>query len=94
MYATVRHYESGKGLTDAMAAAPHEVNDAISAIPGFITYLATRNGESMTSITICENKEACEESTRVAREWVKERVKTPISAPVVSEGEVFIHFSK
>ena len=94
MYATVRHYESAKALADAMAAAPHEVNDAISAIPGFISYISTRNGDSVTSITICENKEACEESTRVAREWVKGHVTTPISAPVVSEGEAFIHFSR
>jgi hypothetical protein len=94
MYATVRHYENAKALSDAMAAAPHEVKEALSVIPGFITYIATREGDSVTSITICENKEACDESTRVAREWVKSHVSSPLSPPVINDGEAFINFSK
>lgn len=94
MYAVVRHYENAKALADVMASRTQEVNDVISAIPGFISYLATRDGEAMTSITICESKEACDESSKVAREWVKANVTAAISAPVVNGGDVFISFSK
>lgn len=94
MYAVVRHYENAKALSDAMEKAPQEVKDAISAIQGFVSYHGTRDGDSMTSITVCDSKAACEESSRVAREWVKAHVSSPIGAPTVSEGEVFINFSK
>ncbi|HEX6574740.1 MAG TPA: hypothetical protein VF042_07185 [Gemmatimonadaceae bacterium] len=94
MYAVVRHYENAKALSDAMAAAEQEVRDTISAIPGFISYYVTRDGDMMTSITICETREACEESSRAAKEWVREHVKSPLSPPVVSQGDVFIKFSK
>jgi hypothetical protein len=94
MYAIVRHYENAKALSDAMASAPQEVKDAISAIPGFVSYYGTRDGDSVTSITICDTKAACEESNRVAREWVREHVKSALAAPTVNEGEVFINFSK
>ncbi len=94
MYATVRHYENAKALSDAMDKAPHEVKDALTAISGFISYVATRDGDSMTSITICDTKEACDESSRVAREWVKDHVSTPLSPPVINDGDAFLNFSK
>jgi len=94
MYATIRHYENAKELVDAMSKSPEEVNEAISAIKGFITYIATKDGDSMTSITICENKAACDESNSAAREWVKQNVSSPLTPPVIQGGEIFINFSK
>ena len=94
MHAVVRHYENAKALQDAMSAKTQEVMEVISAIPGFISYLATKDGDSMTSITICENKNACDESSKAAREWVKQNVSSPLTAPVIQGGEVFINFSK
>jgi len=94
MYAVIRHYENAKALQDVMSAKTQEVMEVISAIPGFITILATKDGGGMTSITICESKDACEESNKAAREWVKQNVSSPLTAPVIQGGEVFINFSK
>ena len=94
MYAVIRHYENAKALQDAMSAKTQEVMDVISAIPGFISYLGTKDGDSMTSITICENKAACDESNQAARDWVKKNVSSPLTPPVIQGGDVFVNFSK
>ena len=94
MYAVIRHYENAKALQDAMSAKTQDVMEVISAIPGFISYLGTKDGDSMTSITICENKDACDESSRAAKEWVKNNVSSLPTAPVIQGGEVFVNFSK
>jgi hypothetical protein len=94
MYATVRHYANAKALSDAMSANKADVQHLLSSIPGFISYAATIDGDSVTTITICEDKEACDESTRRAREWVKETVKGQIGSMQENGGETFMNFSK
>ena len=94
MYATVRRYSNAKALSDAMAARSAEVKQIISAVPGFIAYYATRDGDTMTSVTVCSDSKGTDESTRQAAAWVKENVKTAMGAPQISAGEVFISFSK
>lgn len=92
MYITVRRYENAGALADAMIPASGEINDLMSEIAGFVSYYATRNGDTMTSITVCEDKAGCDESTRLAGTWVKENVKSLPDAPDVSGGDVFISF--
>lgn len=95
MYATVRRYAKGGALADAMTSKETEVTQIISSVPGFVAYYATRDGDNMTSITVCNDKAGTDESTRRAAEWVKENVKgSPPSAPDVTAGDVFISFSK
>ena len=94
MYATVRRYKNAGALVEAMNAKTGEVKELISGIPGFVGYYATREGDSMTSISIYNDKAGCDESTRRAGEWVRANVKSMPSAPDVSGGEVFLNFSK
>ena len=94
MYATVRRYQNAGALGDAMAAKSGEVQELITGVPGFVSYASSRDGDTVTSITICNDKAGCDESTRRAREWVKENVKAGISAPEVSGGPVFLNFGK
>ena len=92
MYITVRRYENASALAEAMVPGKGEINDLMSGIPGFVSYYATRDGDTMTSITICSDKAGCDESTRLAGIWVKENVKSLPDAPEVSGGPVFINF--
>ena len=92
MYVTVRRYKNAGALVDAMNSKNSEVKQLISGIPGFVSYFATRDGDSMTSISVYDNKAGCDESTRRAGEWVRENVKSMPSAPDVSSGEVFLNF--
>ncbi len=94
MYATVRRYRNAGALADAMSSKSDEVKALITGIPGFVNYYATREGDTVTSVSIYNDKAGCEESTRRAGEWVRKNVKPGAGAPEVSGGDVFMNFSK
>jgi hypothetical protein len=94
MYATVRRYKNAKALSDAMSARTDEVRKLISAVPGFVNYFAIRDGDAVTSVSVYDDKAGCDESTRLAGEWVRTNVSPLPGSPEVSGGEVFVTFSK
>jgi hypothetical protein len=94
MYATVRRYPGAAALGDTMAAKANDVEQIIRDVPGFLAYFAIRDGDDITSVTVCDSSAGTDESTRRAREWVKENVQGKIGAPSITEGNVFISFSK
>ena len=94
MYATIRRYGGAGALGDAMAANANDVEQIIREVPGFVAYFAIRDGDNITSVTVCDSSAGTDESTKRAAAWVKENVKSKIGAPAISEGNVFISFSK
>jgi hypothetical protein len=94
MYATVRRYQNAGALGDAMTSRSDEVKGLITSVPGFVSYYASRDGDTITSVTVCNDKAGCDESTNRARAWVKENVTSPLQPPEVSGGSVFLNFSK
>jgi hypothetical protein len=94
MYAVIRQFKNARALFDAMSSKKDEVKQVISGVPGFVSYYATRDGDTMTSVSIYNDKAGCDESTRRAREWVAENVKSAVGSPEISGGEVFMNFSK
>lgn len=93
MYVTVRRYTNAKALADAMSSRSGEINELISGVSGFVSYYATRDGDTVTSVSVYDNKAGCDESTRLAGEWVRANVTPLPGAPEISGGEVFINFS-
>jgi hypothetical protein len=93
MYATIRRYKNAGPLAEAMTAKKDEVMDLIKGVPGFVAYYATRDGDTMTSVSIYNDKAGGEESTRRAGEWVRASVSSLPSSPDVSGGEVFVNFT-
>lgn len=94
MYTVVRHYSAAGELADLLAKRSGEVNEIIGTVPGFVAYYATRDGERLMTITVCNDKAGAEESNRRAAAWVKENLpNTPIGAPTIGQGEVFIDFT-
>jgi hypothetical protein len=92
MYATVRRWKNAAPLADAMTAKEEEVRSLIGGVSGFVTYYATRDGDTLTSVTVYTDKAGADESTRLAREWAGQNVPAALGAPEVSGGEVFINF--
>ena len=93
MYVAVRRYE---GVTDSQKVAQLVEEDyvpIISEMPGFVAYYAVDAGDGvMVSTSVFEHKDAEEQSTFRAGEFVAEAVGplTP-NPPQVTVGEVVAH---
>lgn len=95
MYAVVRTY-SGQGaseLFDLLGQREDDVRELISGVPGFVNYVAVRNGDGGVTVTVCNDKEGTDESSRRAAEWVKENVGASTDPPAITEGETTLQFS-
>lgn len=93
MYIVVRTWTNAGVLADAMLERQQDVTDIISGVPGFVAYYATRAGDTLTSVTVCDSQAGTEESTRLAGEWVKKNVTgASLGAPQIAEGETFLQF--
>ncbi len=92
MYIVVRTWENGSGLADAMEKHAEDVTKGLSGVPGFVNYYATRSGNTVATVTVCESSEGAKESTRVAGEWVKANVSGAIGSPSIIEGETYLQF--
>lgn len=93
MHVVVRRWANAAALADAMVQRQQEVTDLIRGVPGFVAYYATRDGDAVTTVSVYQSHEGTEESTRLAREWVKQNLPgAAVAAPEVTEGETFIQF--
>jgi len=96
MHVVVRSY-SGQGtseLFDLLAQREGDVQDLISGVPGFVSYVAFRSGtDTGQTVTICQDKEGTDESSRRAAEWVKDNVSTTGNPPEIAEGDTVLHFN-
>jgi len=91
MYIVVRTWENASELADAIAQRHDEVSDLIGTVPGFVAYYGVRSGETLTTVTVTNDEEGAQESTRRAGEWVKKNLAgTAIGTPNIVEGGAFI----
>jgi hypothetical protein len=94
MFVVVRSY-SGQGaseLFDLLGQRQDEVKDLIGGVPGFVSYAAFRSDDGGMTVTVCQDKDGTDESSRRAAEWVKENVSTSITPPAITEGNTVLHF--
>jgi len=95
MHATIRRWTGASKLIDEMQHRSQDVQDIISGSPGFISYHAVRSGDTLTSVTVCEDKAGTDESTRRAGEWVRQNLPADVLAglkPEVADGDAFLSF--
>ena len=93
MFVVVRQYEGAAALADVMAERAADVQAKLSDVEGFVSYHAARDGDTMTTISICNDRAGAEETTRRAAAWVQENLQgTTINPPQVGTGETFISF--
>lgn len=93
MHATIRRYEGvDQNRTDELTAKINEsLAPKLSKLPGFSGYYLIETGNGvMSSLSLFENVEQAEESTRVAATWVRdEQLETAFpNSPKVTNGKV------
>jgi hypothetical protein len=96
MYVAVRRYE---GITDSQKVGQLVEEDyvpIISEMPGFVAYYSVDAGDGvMVSISVFEHKDAEEQSTFRAGEFVEEHEPTLLpNPPQVTAGEVVNYKAK
>jgi hypothetical protein len=95
MHAVIRTY-SGDGASqvfDLLEQREADVKDLINGVPGFVSYVAVRNGGGGVTVTVCEDKAGTDESSRRAAGFVKENGSGSIAAPSITENDTTLHFS-
>ena len=96
MYVAVRRYE---GVTDPQKVA-QLVDEGfvpiISELPGFVAYYAVDAGDGVVlSTSVFEHKDAEEQSTFLAGEFVAEHLATLLpNPPQITAGEVLAYKAK
>ena len=94
MHAVIRTY-SGQGATELFEELAHREDDArqvVSTIPGFISFVAIRSDAGGSVVTMFQDREGTDESTRRAAEWVKANIGVVVDPPTITQGEAIRHF--
>jgi hypothetical protein len=93
MHAVLRSY-SGQGATalfDVLEKNKAEIERLARGIDGFVGFNLVRTPEGGFTVSIYRDKAGCDESVRVAREWIgKHAGKVSAAPPAVSEGTVVL----
>ena len=94
MHAIVRSY-SGEGaseLFDQLEQKNDEVRELIGGVDGFVSYTAVRTGEGGFTVTVCQDRNGTDESSRRAAEWVRDNIAATIGQPSITEGSTVVYF--
>ena len=94
MHAVVRSY-SGQGAAqvfDVIEEKGEDVKSLLSGVPGFVSYVAFRNGDGGTTVTVCDDKAGTDESSQRAAGFIKENLGETGSAPAITEGTTVLQF--
>jgi hypothetical protein len=93
MHGTVRYYAGpgGKELFDVLAEHTSDIESLIKDVPGFVSYVLIRSSDGGCSVTVCNDKAGCDESTRRAAQFIRDNAGN-IAAPaaMISEGDVLV----
>ena len=91
MYAVIRAYTGNSELADALVEHEEEVRQLIGGISGFKAYYVLRLDEGTSTVSVFENQEGAEESSRAAAGWLRENLaELNVQAPYITAGEVAI----
>ena len=93
MYAVIRAYNGNFDLADTLAEREEEIRQVIGGISGFRAYYLLRLAEGTSTISVFDDQEGAEESSRAAAAWLAENLPDlSVAAPYVTAGEVLIDF--
>ena len=93
MYAVIRAYTGNPDLADTLAEHEEDIRQLIGGINGFKAYYLLKLPEGTSTISIFENQEGAEESSRAAAAWLAENLPDlNVAAPYVTAGNVLVGF--
>ena len=92
MHVTIRHYQMKAGsLDDALLRRVNEgFIPIIKKAPGFLAYyVVDSGGDTLTTVSVFEDRAGAEASNRRAADWVKQNLASAFpNAPQIIAGEV------
>jgi len=95
MHATIRRFNGASTLIAEIERRAQEVENIISSTPGFVAYHAVRSGNTLISLTVCQDKTGTDEINRKSTQWLRENLPADVVAgltPEITEGEEFVSF--
>lgn len=93
MHGVIRRYSNASALADGLASNEQEVRELLTTVPGFHHYSAIRAGDTVVTVTVCDDAAGTAESSRRARNWVQQNLAgTNVGTPEITEGEVILDF--
>jgi hypothetical protein len=93
MHAVIRAYSGNSELADALVEHADEVRQVIGGITGFKAYYVLKLPEGTSTVSVFENQEGAEESSRAAAAWLTENLPDlGVQPPYVTAGEVLLGF--
>jgi hypothetical protein len=91
MYAAIGRYVDNTELADTLAPHEEAIRAAITGIDGFRAYFLVRAHDSTVAISVFDDADGAEESSRVAAAWMRENLaNVTVAPPKASVGEVVI----
>ncbi len=96
MYAVVRNYTGAgaKELFELLEERQSDVETRLRAVDGFVSYSLIRTNDGGVAVTVCQDQTGTDQSSQVARDWVKANAANlNTNPPVVSKGPVILHIA-
>ena len=93
MFTVIRNYPGAPSLADDLTMRSKDVEALLAPISGFVAYYLVKTSDGAVSITVCEDRAGCDESTRLAGDWLRENLPAlKVAAPHVIAGNVALQF--
>jgi hypothetical protein len=93
MYAVIRAYSGNAELADTLAEHEEDIRQVIGGINGFKAYYVLRLDEGTSTVSVFDDRDGAEESSRVAAAWLAENLPDlNVAAPYITAGEVVMGF--
>jgi hypothetical protein len=94
MYTVIRSYTGAPTLADDLKKRAKDVETEIGSVPGFIAYYLVKTSDGIATVTVCENKIGCDESTKRAANWLRKNMPNlKIAPPQIITGELGFKFA-
>ena len=94
MFTVIRNYTGAPTLADDLKKRSKDIESEISSIPGFIAYYLVKTTDGIASVTVCENKTGCDESTKRAGNWLTKNLPNlKLGTPQTIAGELAFKFA-
>ena len=95
MYTVIRHYAGAPTLADELKTKNKDIENEIGSVSGFISYNLLKTSDGALSITTCEDRRGCDESSTRAANWLRKNLPNmKLSPPQIITGDVAFRFSK
>jgi hypothetical protein len=94
MYTVVRRYSGNTDLADALVQNQDDVKRIISQVSGFRAYYLVKGADGdAISISVFDDQNGAEESSRAAADWLRENLADmELSPPEILGGETVLSF--